>query len=382
LRCTPAIGEDRGVAGLPSVHGMCDARFEGVRTALADNLASRGEVGAALVAYVEGRPVVDLWAGHADQARSRPWREDTIVNVFSVGKAFAAICLLRLVDAGLVALDDGVSRHWPGFVAETTIAEVLSHRSGLAAIARPLPEDALYDWDVVAKALATQEPWWPPGTAHGYHVHTFGFLVGEIVRRVTGAPVESMLEREIAGPLGAEVSFGLAPAKRERRAEYDFGQVVAELPPVPEPPWDLKAAAYLNPPGATGLGHVNTGAWMDATIPSANAHATARGVARIYAALPELLSRETYALATAEHAVGTDLVLGRPTRFGLGFQLSQPERPIGGRRGFGHFGAGGSVGFADPDAGVVFAYVMNRGGPRWQSPRSRALIDALYAALQ
>jgi CubicO group peptidase (beta-lactamase class C family) len=120
---------------------------------------------------------------------------------------------------------------------------------------------------------------------------------------------------------------------------------------------------------------------MDASIPSANAHATARGIARIYAALPKLLGRETYALATAEHATGTDLVLDRPTRFGLGFQLSQPERPLGATRGFGHFGAGGSVGFADPDAGVAFAYVMNRGGPRWQSPRSRALIDALYAAL-
>jgi CubicO group peptidase (beta-lactamase class C family) len=352
-----------------------------VRAALAENLASRGEIGAAVVAYVEGRPVVDLWAGYADQGQTRPWREDTIVNVFSVGKAFAAICLLRLVDTGLVALDDAVSRHWPGFAAHTTVTEVLSHRSGLAAIARPLPEDAVYDWDVVAEALAAQEPWWPPGTAHGYHVHTFGFLVGEIVRRVSGVGVESVLEREVAGALGAEVSFGLARAKRARCAEYDFGDVVAEMPPAPEPPWDLNTAAYVNPPGASGLGRVNTGAWMDASIPSANAHATARGIARIYAALPELLSRETYALATAEHAAGTDLVLGRPTRFGLGFQLSQPERPLGGARGFGHFGAGGSVGFADPDAGVAFAYVMNRGGPRWQSPRSRALIDALYAAL-
>jgi len=351
-----------------------------VRAALAENLASRGEVGAAVVAYVEGRPVVDLWAGHTDLSQTRPWGEDTIVNVFSVGKAFAAICLLRLVDTGVVALDDPVSRHWPGFAAETTIAEVLSHRSGLAAIGRPLGEDAVYDWDVVADALAAQEPWWPPGTAHGYHVHTFGFLVGEIVRRVTGRRVEAMLEHEIAGPLSAEVSFGLARAKRQRCAEYDFGEVVAEMPPVPEPPWDLNTAAYVNPPGASGLGRVNTGSWMDASIPSANAHATARGIARIYAALPELLSRETCALATAEHAAGTDLVLGRPTRFGLGFQLSQPERPLGGTRGFGHFGAGGSVGFADPDAGVAFAYVMNRGGPRWQSPRSRALIDALYAA--
>ena len=137
-----------------SVHGTCDARFAGVREALADNIASRGEVGAAVVAYVEGQAVVDVWAGHADQRRTRPWREDTIVNVFSVGKAFAAICLLRLVDAGLVALDDPVSRHWPGFAADATVADVLSHRSGLAAIGRPLPEDAVYDWEVVTEALA------------------------------------------------------------------------------------------------------------------------------------------------------------------------------------------------------------------------------------
>lgn len=364
------------------IHGSCDARFAPLREALAENLASRGEVGAAVAAIVDGRPVVDLWAGCADQARTRPWTQDTVVNVFSVGKAFAAICLLRLVDAGRVGLDDPVGLHWPGFTADTTIEQVLSHRSGLAAIARPLPADALYDWELMTGALAEQEPWWPPGTAHGYHVHTFGFLVGEIVRRVTGAPVGEVLARTIAEPLGAEIGFGLPPARRGRCAEYDFGEVFTEMPPTPEPPWDLTTAAYFNPPGATGLRHVNTAAWMDATIPSANAHATARGIARVYAGLPGLLGTATLAAATAEHASGNDLVLGRPSRFGLGFQLTQPERPLGpGPHGFGHFGAGGSVGFADPDAGVAFAYVTNRGGPRWQSPRSRALIDALYESL-
>ena len=367
---------------MSEIAGSCDARFAGVREALRENVASRGELGAAVAAYIDGRPVIDLWAGWTDAGRTRPWAEDTVVNVFSVGKAFAAVCLLRLVAGGSVGLEDPVRRHWPTFATDTTIGEVLSHRAGLAAIAEPLPEAALFDWPAMTQALAAQAPWWPPGTAHGYHVHTFGFLVGELVRRVTGTPIDVALAREIAEPLAAEVWFGLPVAERGRRADYDFGDMFVEAPPVPEPPWELSTAAYVNPPGATGLGTVNTSAWMDATIPSANAHATARGVAQVYAALPALLDRDTLAVATAEHASGRDLVLDRPTRFGLGFQLTQPERPLGpGPGGYGHFGAGGSVGFADPDNGVAFAYVMNRGGPRWQSPRTRALIDALYDAL-
>ncbi len=364
-----------------------------MREAFEENFAVRAELGAAVAVMLEGETVVDLWSGFADAARTRPWREDTLVNVFSVGKALAAACLLLLVSHGLLELEDPVARHWPEFAAggkePITARELLSHRAGLAAIRAELPEGALYDWEAVTRALAQEEPWWTPGSAHGYHVHTFGFLVGELVRRVAGESIGTVLRRELAEALGAQLSFGLPPAERARCAEYVFdvalptsvvdGGSGAEWGP-------LRRLAYLNPPGATGIGTVNSTAWRDAELPSANLHADARGIARFYAALlgdsRSPVDAAVLAEATREASCGEDLVLARPSRFGLGFQLTQPERPFGpGPSGFGHFGAGGSVGFADPDAGVAFAYVMNRGGPQWRDPRNRALIDALYQSL-
>mgnify|MGYP000007510278 CR=1 FL=1 len=241
-------------------------------------------------------------------------------------------------------------------------------------------------------AVAATEPWWTPGTAHGYHVHTFGFLAGELVRRVTGEPVGAMLARDVAGPMAADVWFGLPAAERSRLSAYTFGDIggggepapVSPAPPhdpsVPEGLRELRHCAYMYPAGASGIGTVNTPAWLDAELPSANAHATARAVARIFAALLDgrLLDAATLGEATAPASEGEDVVLGRPSRFGLGFQLTQPERPLGPNpRAFGHFGAGGAVGFADPDAGVAFGYVMNRGGPRWRNPRNQALIAAV-----
>ncbi|HEY2766807.1 MAG TPA: serine hydrolase domain-containing protein [Solirubrobacteraceae bacterium] len=383
------------------IGGTCDARFAGVREALRENFAQRGELGAAVAVIVEGRMVVDLWGGWADAGRSRPWDQSTVVNAFSVGKAFAALCVLMLVSRGPLDLDEPVARHWPQFAAEgkegVTVRQVLGHRAGLAAIERELAEGALYEWEEVTSALAEQRPWWTPGAGHGYHVHTFGFLAGEIVRRVAQESVGSFLRREIAEPLGAEVGFGLARSERSRRAEYVFDAPPAERKAragllsrretAPRSPAEarLYERAYLNPPGATGLGTVNTEAWQDAELPSANLHADARGVARVYGALVgdgALVNRDVLREATREASAGIDLVLGRPSRFGLGFQLTQPERPLGPHAGsFGHFGAGGSVGFADPDADLAFAYLMNRGGPQWQDPRNRALSDAVYEAL-
>ncbi len=374
------------------IGGSCDTRFIPVREALRENLAHRDELGAAVVVIVEGRALVDLWCGWADAERSRPWRGDTLVNVFSVGKALAGLCVLMLVSRGLLDLDEPISGRWPEFAAagkeEITVRQLLSHQAGLAAIGRDLPDGGLYDWELVTTALAEQEPWWTPGSGHGYHVHTFGFLTGELLRRVTGERIGSFMRRELAGALGAELSLGLARGERGRRAEYVFDSVKspAELArrfPVDAP---LRRRAYLNPPGATGLGTVNTAAWQDAELPSANLHAGARGIARVYDALLSdarpILEREVLAQASTGPPAAEDLVLGRPSRFGLGFQLSQPERPLGPNPGsFGHFGAGGSVGFADPHARVAFAYVMNRGGPQWQDPRNRALIDAVYESL-
>ena len=375
------------------IAGRCDARFAGVREALAENLAQRGELGAAVAVIVDGRAVVDLWCGWTDAQRTRAWREDTLVNAFSVGKALAGLCVLMLVSRGSLELDERVSRRWPRFAGagkqEITVRHLLSHRAGLAAIGRDLPEGALYDWDVVTSALAEQQPWWTPGAGHGYHVHTFGFLVGELVRRASGEPIGAFLRREVADALGVEVGFGLAPANRSRRAEYVFDAALgSRLEGARRSPVNarLRERAYLNPPGAMGLGTVNTDAWQNAELPSANLHADARGLARVYDALlgdtGTLVDPDVLREASSEHSGGEDLVLGRPSRFGLGFQLSQPERPLGPNAGsFGHFGAGGSLAFADPQARVAFAYVMNRGGPQWRDPRNRALVDAVYQAL-
>jgi CubicO group peptidase (beta-lactamase class C family) len=366
-----------------------------VRDALATNFRERGELGAAVCITVAGRSVVDVWAGWTDEARTRPWQRDTLVDVFSVGKAMAALCVLILVKRGEVGLDTPVSRYWPEFAAagkrDVTVRMLLSHRAGLPAVRETLPESGMYDWDLIVEALAAEQPWWTPGSTHGYHVNTFGFLTGEVVRRVSGATVGKFFRLEVARPLGADFHFGLDARDDERTAEYLFGgegsgsegRVGKRQPAaVDEARQFLLNRVYLNPPGLSGIGTVNTRSWRGAEIPSANGHATAAGVTRIYGAMEELLGRETLREACAPHSVGMDFVLGRPSRFGLGFQLTQPERPLGpGARSFGHFGVGGSLGFADPDAQLAFGYVMNRSGPRWQNPRNRALIDAAYACL-
>ncbi len=383
------------MADVPEIHGTCDERFAGVRRALSENFRLHGEIGAAVSLIIDGRQVVDLWAGWRESARTHPWERDTLVNVFSVGKAMAALVLLKLVERGEVDLDAPVARYWPAFAAHDkgaiTVRMLLCHRAGLPAIRRTLPELAMYDWGLMTSALAEEAPWWVPGAQHGYHVNTFGFLVGEVVRRVRGERIGTLFRREVAGPLAADFHIGTGPEHDARIAEY---LLPAAAPPMVEDAdgerQRLLRQVYFNPPGLSGFGTVNTRAWRAAEMPSTNGHATARAIARIYSALAcggavdgiRLLHPETIALAIAEASSGIDVVLNRPSRFGLGFQLTQPERRLGTNpRSFGHFGAGGSLGFADPDARLAFAYTMNQPGPRWQNPRNRALIDAVYAAL-
>jgi CubicO group peptidase (beta-lactamase class C family) len=381
-----------GRSASEEIHGSCDRRFARLREALEVNFGERGEHGAALAVTLEGVPVVDLWGGWADGARTRRWQRDTIVDVFSVGKPMAAMCLLMLLERGAVDLDAPAALYWPEFAAagkgETTVRMILGHRAGLPAIRRPLPREAMYDWQGMTAALASETPWWEPGTRHGYHVNTFGFLVGELVRRVSGEPIGRFFGRSIAGPLGADFQFGLASAEHARVADFLFPEMPS-FEEVFEP--GMVRNAYLNPPGISGLGTVNTARWRAAEMPSTNGHANARAVARIYCALAaggtidgvSLLAPGTVALAASEVSSGPDALLDRPSRFGLGFQLTQPERPLGpSPNAYGHFGAGGALGFADPDAGLAFAYTPNQGyGPRWQNPRNRALIDALYDSL-
>lgn len=367
-----------------------------MREAFIGNFAERGERGAALCVTLGGRTVVDLWGGWADAARTRPWRPDTLVNVFSIGKGLTAVCAARLAGQRRLDVDAAVSRYWPEFAAAgkdiITVRQILTHQAGLPAIRRRMPPGSMLDWDAMTAALAAQEPWWEPGTGHGYHVNTFGFLVGEIVRRATGSTVGTTLREEVAGPAGADVHIGLPASADSRTADF----IWPGPPPEEDEPAGLDDTklmaynAYFNPGGLSGAGVVNARAWRAAELPSTNAHASARGVTRIYTALAAggisdgtvMVDRGALAAATTQQVYGHDLVLDRPSRFGLGFQLTQPERPFGpGPSAFGHFGAGGSVGFCDPDISVAFGYVTNEMGPRWQNPRNRALIDAVGACL-
>jgi CubicO group peptidase (beta-lactamase class C family) len=396
-----AVDRDDNGAG---VQGFCEPGFERMRAALAEILAAGSEVGAALAVYVDKRAIVDLWTGHSDAARTRPWSRDTIVNLYSVGKAVTAICALRLVEAGLLDLDAPVARYWPEFAqagkARIPVRYLLTHQAALPAVARPLPSGAWSRWDVMTEALAAQAPWWEPGAGHGYHVNTQGFLIGEVVRRITGKTLGAYLCDSLAGPAGVDFFIGFGP-------ELD-GRCADVLPPPASPESEelrrqlsvnpeslsglplMRVNAYRNPQEISGTGVVNTRSWRAAEVPSTNGHGNARAVARLYSALAgdgeldgvHVLSPEITARAAGQQAYGDDLVLQRPTRFGLGFQLTMAERPLGPNpRAFGHFGAGGSLGFADPDARLSFAYAMNQGRGGWQHKHVRRLIDLVYAAL-
>ncbi|MFI5034881.1 MAG: serine hydrolase domain-containing protein [Acidimicrobiales bacterium] len=374
-----------------TISGHCDEAFRGVRDAFAANFADHDEVGACVAVCVEGRVVVDLWGGAADR-QGRPWERDTLVDVFSVGKAMVALSLLVLVERGRLDVDDPVSRHWPEFAAEgkgaITVAQLMSHQGGLPGVRHPLAPTALYDWATMTRALAAETPWWEPGTAIGYHVNTLGFLGGELVRRVSGVPFATFFDREVARPLDADFHFGLAQSEHARVADFYFSSG-ASLPAAAFDRDEL-TWVYANPPGASGIGAVNTPEWRSAVHPSTNGHSNARAIARVYELLAGggrrggvcLLDPATLSRATAPLSHGHDRILDRPSRFGFGFQLTMPERPLGpGTASFGHYGAGGSLGMADPDAGLAFGYCMNRFGLRWQDPRNRALLAATYDAL-
>jgi CubicO group peptidase (beta-lactamase class C family) len=392
----PRAQNGQPAAPRADVEGGCDPKFGLVHEAFRENFRHRGELGGAVCVMVGGRVVADLWGGWADLECTRRWRPDTLVNMFSVGKGLIAICAARLAGQGRLDVDAPVARYWPEFGAagkgRITVRQLLSHQAGLPAVRRRLPPGSMLDWPLMTAALAAQEPWWEPGSGHGYHVNTFGFLAGEVIRRLTGATVGSLLREQIAGPAGADVHIGLPAAQHPRVAQLAWpGPQPAETEPAGLGPAQLmEYNAYFNPAGLSGAGVINSAAWRSAEVPSANAHGTARGVARVYAALAAggtldgtvIAAPGALAAAAAEQVHGPDLVLGRPSRFGLGFQLTQPERPLGpGSTAFGHFGAGGSLGFCDPSSAVAFGYVMNQMGPRWQNPRTRALIDAVYACL-
>lgn len=371
--------------------GHCDAAFSAVRDAFAGNFVERGEVGGAVTVIVDGRVVVDLAGGWADAEELRPWQADTLVNFYSVGKAFIALLVLQLIDAGLIGLDDPIAAVWPEFGVGgkqgATVRHALCHRAGVPAIREPLTNDDLWNWERMTTALAATEAWWEPGTRHAYHTNTYGHLLGEIVRRTTGDMPGARL-RALADPLDADLYWGV-PDDEQRRCADVIWAPANEMPDVDFAGLSgeslMVALGYFNPPGYSSRGVVNTAQWRRAQVPSTNGHGSATGVARVYAALLEpgrLLSPELLAEATRSQSEGYCPVLGEETTFGLGFKPTSRRRPFGPNpQSFGHFGTGGALGFADPTAGVAFGYVMNHVIPRWQSTRNRALIDAVYKSL-
>lgn len=354
-----------------------DSRFAGVRALLEHNLGTGAELGASLAVEIDGELVLDVWGGHRDAARTRPWESDTIVNVFSITKIVSALAVLMVARDGDLDLDAPVAEYWPEFAARrkegVLVRQVLAHAAGLPGFDPPSRLEDLYDARAAADRLAAQAPWWEPGTASGYHLMTQGFLLGELVRRRTGRSLREFVAERIAGPLGADFRIGAAPADRGR---------IAEL--VSPPAIDISALdhdgvgyrTFTGPPVPAAA--AGTSAWQAAEIGAANGHGNARSVARILSALvgDDRVHRQ--------QTEGIDLVNGLYVRWGLGLALSDrrtlPWIP-GGRIAY-WGGWGGSMAVVDSERRMTIAYVMNRMGPGiLGSERAEQYVTEIYRAV-
>ena len=373
------------------VAGSVEAGFEPVRDAFAANFERNGEVGAAFCVHQHGKRIVDLWGGLTGPGAG-PYTADTLQMVMSTTKGVVAIAAHILAEEGRLDFDAPVASYWPEFAAEgkgsMPVRWLFSHRAGLAAIDRPLGAEDVYAWDPVVAALAAQRPNWEPGSGHGYHALTYGWLAGEVVRRVSGMSVGRFVAERVARPLDLEFWIGLPDALNSRVAP----QIPAPPPPPGAPadpfaarladPTSLMHRAFTNPSGLFTA--ANTPAFRAAEVPAANGIGTARSLSRLYAACigevegVRLLKPETVERAMRTEAHGEDLVVGYETRYGTGFQLSFPSRPMAGEGSFGHYGMGGSMAFAHPARGLSFGYTINQMlSPSGPDPRSTALIQAV-----
>lgn len=386
------------------VRGTVAPGFEPVRDAFVRNFEQRGERGAAVAVYRDGRKVVDLWAGTRDVDGTEPWAVDTVQIVRSAGKGIAAAVPLLLHQRGQVDLDAPVSTYWPEFKANgkerVLVRDLLAHRAGVPALDRALTPAEAADGVTGPAAVAAQRPEWEPGTDHGYHAQTYSWLIGELVRRATGRTIGRWIAEEIARPLGLDFWFGLPPDEAHR---------IGRIGPV-EPPATTTASgalrvrpkrsvvdAYRDPDSLTRrafgaidpLPDENDAAYRTAELPASNGIATARGLAHCYAAMigpvdghRRLFAPATLTLARTEESAGPDRVLVVSTRFGLGYMLHGPAAPLLGPGSFGHPGRGGSLGFADPESGIALGYVTNglqKGVTA--DPRAQALVRAVRSAL-
>lgn len=350
------------------IHGIVEPRFAAVRDAFAQNFAGGEENGAAFCMTLEGKPVVDIWAGFADEAQARPWERDTIVNVYSTTKTMTALTALYLADKGALDFAAPVAKYWPEFAAngkaDVTVAHLMSHSAGLSGWKEPLTRDDLYDWEKATSLLAAQAPYWQPGSAPGYHAMTQGYLVGEVIRRVAGETVGQLFRREIAGPLGADFHIGL-PATEDHR--------VADLTPPPpgaalgEGTADPLIDNMANNPPINPL-DTRTRAWRGAEIPAAGGTGNARSVAVVQSLMAnggaangrQVLSEAGCRRALELQIAGNDRILGIPVRYGLGYGLAGGSVPFPNPNTIFWGGYGGSLVVVDMDARATYAYTMNR----------------------
>src|SRR4051794_30125830 len=353
--------------------GTCNARFDSLRELFAAKLESGEDLGASLAVNIDGEMVVDLWGGWADEARTAPWAENTIANVFSTTKTMTALAALVLVDRGELDLDENVAAYWPEFAARgkagIKVRHLLSHTSGVSGWDQPVTIDDVYDWDRSTAMLAAQAPWWEPGTASGYHALTYGHLIGEVIRRITGRRLGEFFAAHIAGPLGADFHIGLPPSEDPRVANL----VAPQWPPTDLTGLDPDGPAcktFTGPDLDLNIEHSRTERWRRADIGAANGHGNARSVARIQSAVAcggevdgtRLLSPKTINRIFEVQSHATDLALGIPLKIGVGYGLPWPEvLPFvpEGRVCFGA-GVGGSLVLADADRRLTVAYVMNK----------------------
>jgi CubicO group peptidase (beta-lactamase class C family) len=390
-----------------TIEGTCDDRFIGVRSAFERNFAERGEVGASVCVTLDGETVVDLWGGVADPVTGRVWDRDTIGVVWSCTKGATALCAHMLVSRGALSLDAPVCAYWPEFAKSgkdaITVRMLLAHQAGLAALREPIPDAGYCDWELITTRLADQEPLWEPGTRNGYHALTYGHLVGEIVRRVTGRSIGAFFRAEVAEPLGLDFWIGLPESEETRVAPT----IPAEMPGPDDVIPSFYRAALGDPSSIAGMVLFYSGlalapGWIDtrpahaAELPAFGGIANARALAGMYRPLanggaPLVDAEQVAVMGTVTSATSVDATMLVPTRWTTGFVKSVDNRAgrPGDRDGvvlsddaFGHVGMGGSIGFADPRAALSFGYTMNRQGMSvGLDPRGQALVDAAYEAL-
>ena len=354
----------------PETHGYCDSRFEKVRDVLAQSIKSDADIGASVAVTIDGELVIDLWGGHLDRERSQPWQENTIVNVYSSTKTMAFLCALVLADRNQLNFDANVADYWPEFSQngkeQVKIWHIMNHAAGLSGINEPITTEDLYDWEKITRLLAEQSPWWEPGTATAYHAITQGYLIGEVVRRISGKTIGQFFRDEIAHPLDADFYIGVP--------DSEFARIGDLLPPddhtvlTGQGDKNSIAARTFRYPSVNAL-ESRTSAWRKAEIPAANGHGNARAIAKIHSILAckgkaqgiQLLSRTTAESVMHERISGTDMALDMPVRFGLGFGINAHERILSPNKNVCYWGGwGGSLALIDQDERMSFSYVMNR----------------------